>query len=210
MHDSASRSARRSRSSSATCSSIDEPSALNTNAPVASTRPPTSASRAASAPGRWRTSISSSPRRRQVVISSGERSVSASISRRVLAISDSGIPNIRTVWISYGRPGRAPLGTAVGLERLRPHRVQLARRAREHDHRRPVVDGDHQPRGGPRRVDRLGALGTIACFRFASRSASASKFIRRANSGEDRGDLLLHRLVEHQLDARRSGRRSRR
>ena len=45
-------------------------------------------------------STTSSAWRRQVVISSGERSISSSISRNVFASSDSGIPNMRRVVVA--------------------------------------------------------------------------------------------------------------
>ena len=59
--------------------------------------------------------------------------------------------------------------------------LQLARRARHHDHRRPVVNGHDEPGRGPGRVDRGRALGhhRLLAVRLAQRVGS--KPSRRAN-----------------------------
>ena len=132
-----------------------------------------------SAPGRWRMSTSISARRRQVVISSGERSASSSISRSVLASSDSGIPNMRS-GLGMNGSARASIawtgsvasasGHIACSSRGGPGSTITAARRRRH----------HQAGRGARRGRSLAPTGTIACLRLAARSASGSNCIRFA------------------------------
>ena len=91
--------------------------------------------RPAAPAGSKRVTTSTSPRRRQVVISSASRSMPRSSARRsVSAISDSGIPNSRSISLAVARcapPSRGRNASVCG--RRGPHRLQLARRPGQHD-----------------------------------------------------------------------------
>ncbi len=92
-----------------------------------------------------------------------------------------------------------------GREHRLPHRVQLARRAREHDHGRPAADRHHEPGRGPGRIDRLGAHRNhrLLAVRDPQRVGVEAK--PAGEVGEDRGDLVLHALVEDHLHPREAG-----
>ena len=149
-------------SSPATCSSTVDPSVEKSVAACRRSIRPSSAVHAASDAGSWRTTTSTSPRRRQVVISrSSKPSISASAARSVSAISDSGIPNSRSIdCVNCAR------GADRGTERLRlhgllPHRVQLPGRPRQDHHRgtaAAVGRGDDHAGRGARRLDHRRAL----------------------------------------------------
>ena len=129
----------------------------------------------------------SSPPRRQVVISSAESRSRRSISRRVLASSDSGIPNMRSVKPSKGSARSSTAATGSGSRAPRGH---IAWSSRGGPGRTITVGPLGRARPGPGAVPAgsiaVAPSGTIACFRLASRRASASKCIRRAKLGEDR------------------------
>ena len=78
---------------------------------------------------------------------------------------------------------RAVEHRADGLRRpsaRRPHRLQLARRPGQDDHRGPVGRGPPGRARSPPGRSSAAPRGTIACLRLASRSASGSKRSRRA------------------------------
>ena len=86
------------------------------------------------------------------------------------------------------------------LDRPRPHRLQLARRPRQDDYR-PLPGGDDQPRRGADRVEGQGALRhhRLLAVGLPHRLLVEGEAPREA--AQDRRDLLLHLLVEHELAA---------
>ena len=102
------------------------------------------------------------------------------------------------------RPARDGLLHGRGLHRRRPHRLQFARRARQHDDRRRAWN--HDTRRGADRGEHLGAHrnhGLLAIRRqhgleVHARAAGHHRL-------EDVGDGLLEFGVQHHVAARESG-----
>ena len=203
MHDSAERRSGVPRRSSATWSSIELPSRLKTKRAVAlddaldqalgapSRRPARCADvdleLGAAQAGRDLERARGRPRR--------------SISRSDLAISDSGMPNSRT---RREANGSAPSRTAraSGVSSAFGHIACSSRGGPGSTITvGPPSTGTTRPGAVPAGSIAAAPAGTIACLRFASRSASGSKRIRRANPAMIRRDLRLHLLVEHELAA---------
>ena len=132
------------------------------------------------------------------MISSGERSVSASISRSDFAISDSGNPNSRRVASAVRRRALEHRPHLGRLERVRPHRVQLAGRAGQDDHRRPV-GGDDEPRCGPGGIDRRRPLWHHRLLAVCLPQRVGIEAQTAGERTQHSRDLLLHPLVEDHL-----------
>ena len=139
------------------------------------------------------------------MISSGVRSTLAPISRSDWASSDSGIPNMRTVVVSYGSRAFEHRARAGALQRLAPHRVQLARRPRKHDHDRPSLGAHHQAGRGPDRVERLRTRRHHRLLAVRDPQRLGVEAHSAGIAGDDLGDPRLHRLVEDQFDAGEAG-----
>ena len=177
LHDSASPS-RCPFSSFATWSSIVCPSRLKVSRRWRRASPSRTAIATASVSSRQRTSISISPRRRQVVTSTASTSTpsSSSISRRLLAISDSGTPNIRIVSPCSGvvrarmafTPSVASATGHIGCSsRGGPGRTITTRSG-------PSPNGTTSPGAVPTGSSASAPSGTIACLRLAAITASSS------------------------------------
>ena len=87
------------------------------------------------------------------------------------------------------------------VERRRPHRLQLAWRARQNYHRGPV-GGDHQAGRGPGRVDRGRAIRHHGLLSVGLAKRLGVEAQPPGELGQDARDLLLHPLIQHQLAAR--------
>ena len=102
--------------------------------------------------------------RAQIVTSSPSPSPPASWN--ACATCDSPGPKKRSVRRSGGVPRSSTVRTDVDLERLRPEPLQLARRARQDDHRRPVRVDDEAGRGaGEPEAGRARGHASPACAR---------------------------------------------
>ena len=187
--------------SSATCVSIVSPSVLKTCDRWRSTSSSLSVCASSSSPGRLRMSITSSARRRQVVISSGERSVSVLDLAQALCDLGLGDPEhadlvepIRRRALSSSCTGSvsSACGHIACSSRGGPGMTTIA----------IPSPGTTRPGAVPAGSTVIAPSGTIACFRFATFSASGSMRKRRAKPAQDLGDPLLHALVEDQLAAR--------
>ena len=104
------------------------------------------------------------------------------------------------------RRARQHLPHRLGLQRRRPHRLQLARRAGQDDHD-PLAGRHHQPRRGADRVERDRALRhhRLLAVGLDHRLLVEVEAAAAGEAAQDLGDLLLHLLVEHQLAAGEAG-----
>ena len=138
------------------------------------------------------------------MISSAERSVSRSTSRKRLG--DLRLGNADQAQGVAPKRGRTREHGADGLriERRRPHRLELARRPRQDDHR-GALGGDHEPGRGPGRVDRGRAARHHRLLSVGLAKRLGVEAQPPGELGEDSRDLLLHPLVEDQLAAREPG-----
>ena len=95
---------------------------------------------------------------------------------------------------------RQDIADGLRLEGLGPHRLELARRPREDDHRR-ALRRDHQAGRRSGRIEGLGSLGhhRLLSVRLPQRVGIEAK--PAGEAGEDSGDLLLHSLVENERPA---------
>ena len=125
--------------------------------------------------------------------------------RSVAAISDSGMPYRRSMSRRYSTAPLSAAAARAGLQRVAPHRLQLARRAGQHDDRRRLARAPAsrrapapcRPAPGSRRPP-----GSTACLRLETRIASGSRSGQRDISGRRISrDAALQRLVEHHLAA---------
>ena len=114
--------------------------------------PSSSSSSRSSALGSATRSTWISKLRAQIVTSSPSPSPPASW--KACATCDSPGPKKRSVRRSGGVPRSSTRRTLGGLERARPEPLQLGRRARQHDHRRPVRLDDEAGRGAGEPEDR--------------------------------------------------------
>ena len=90
------------------------------------------------------------------------------------------------------------LAHRLGLQRHRPHRLQLARRPRQDDDH--ALAGRHdQARGGPDRVEGDRALGHHRLLAVGLHHRLLVEVEAPREAAQDLGDLRLHLLVEHQL-----------
>ena len=104
------------------------------------------------------------------------------------------------------RPAPAGVPTAV-----LPHRLQLARRAGQHDTTGPPSTGTTSPGAVPTGSSTVAPRGTSACLRFAGPQRLVAHVAPApAQRADDRPDPLLQRRVELHRDARRTRPRPRR
>ncbi len=97
----------------------------------------------------------------------------------------------------------------LGFEGLLPHRLQLARRTRQHDDRRSAAEPACAARGRttspgavPTGSSTAAPAGIVACLRLAARIASWSMFGQRFTSGLTISAIRSdERIVEHHLAA---------
>ena len=97
------------------------------------------------------------------------------------------------------RPGDGR-AEGVGRHRGRPHGVQLARRAGEHDHGRPAVDRHDEAGRGAHRLEDGGARGHDGLLAVGGADRVGVEVgPARHQRAQDLGDALLERLVEDHL-----------
>ena len=104
------------------------------------------------------------------------------------------------------RPGAPSIARPeqVGLDRLRPALLQLARRARQH-HDGLVAGRHHQPGRRPDRIERDGALGHHRLLAVGDRQRLGVDPPAPREARHDLADAALEVLVELQRPAREAG-----
>jgi hypothetical protein len=106
--------------------------------------------------------------------------------------------------LPVGGPPRERLAHGVRAHRRAPHRLKLARRAGQHHHRR--LAGHHDARGGAHRVDHERSLRDQRLLAVGGTDGVEVPVAEARHEGlQDRGDLVLELLVEHQLTAAEAG-----